>query len=369
LDNTSIIPESDRTQQYLYSLSPFAYIPFSSATDLELRYRFSQLAFSGNTGALISPITNQTLAPITNGTQQEGFAKLKTTALSDRALLSLTADDTDFSAPGTIFSSQNISAAAGASYRVDHGLWATADAGYQNLDFPLLSRINYSGPIWEAGGRYAPTPDRIAALSYGSYEGHLGFKGNLNYAVTQTLSVFATYNEEIATPQQQIIQNLPLVNQTVPGTTIDATTGLPIDLVNPNLPLENGIFFVKQLTGGALATLGRNSVAFRFNYVRSESLAGPSPSQKSVGAGVTVSRALSPDMTGSALASYSAISLSPLGAQPGTSGQAVTAGISLTYSFSATLQGRASYFAQFANEQNASSVFVNLVTVALTKSF
>lgn len=368
LDNTTVIPETNLTQQIMYTVSPFAYVPFSSDTDLEARYRFSQLMFSGNTGAVVSPLTGQSLAPISNATMNEAFAKLKTTGISDLALFSVTADDNIFSEPGTQFSQDNITGVLGASYLVMHGLWATADAGYEDLTFPQLSRLNYLGPTWEAGFRYAPSPDRIASLEYGSWEGHLGFKGYLNYAVTPSLSVFAKYSEQIATPQQQMLQDLPLVNQTVPGTTIDATTGLPIDLGNPSLPAANGIFFAKTLTGGATDIIDLNTITLRFNVAHDEALAGPSPTESTMGASFAFSRSLSPKLSGTAVVGYSMISLSALGATPATKGNVITGGLSLSYSFTETLQGRASYAVQY-DYGTFPSALVNIVTVALTKSF
>lgn len=367
------IPADQRTQQFTYSLSPHAYIPFNSETDAELRYRLSQVLYNGNIGAVINPLTGIPLAPLTNSTEQEGFAKLKTTALWDRVLVSVTGDYLDYITPGQPYSSQNLTAAVGASYLVERGLYATASAGYENLAFPELSQLNYSGPTWEVGGRFAPREDRLIALSYGSYEGRLGFKGIMRYAITPRISTFAQFSQQIVTPQQQTLQDLPLVTQTTPGTTLDETTGLPLYLTNPNFALQNGIFYAKSFQAGATATLDRNSFGLTFDYEDdkelAEQLAEVSPSQTSVGGYVTYSRDLSPDTVLTALAGYSFVSSAALGSTPNVNGRTATFGLNISYNISQTLQAHAGYTFQFSSGGLESTVLIDLVTVGVRKSF
>ena len=363
------IPANDRVQQYSYSASPYAFIPFGRSTSAEVRYRISQVLFNGNTGATISPLTGLPLAPISNSTEHEGFAKLKTTALSDRALLSLTGDYVDFLAPGTEFSSQNLTIAAGASYLIGHALWATGSFGFERLIFPDIQRLNFTGPTWEVGGRYAPSDTRLAALSFGSYEGRLGFRGDLKYAITPIVSVFATYSQQIQTPQQAVIQNLPLQAQSTPGTTLNELTGLPLNISNPNFGLQNGIFYTKSLQAGASYALGRNNVALTFNYENDQELAGASPSQSSVGGEIILSHEMSPKTVASGVAGYSTVSEAAFGGLPSSTGRVATVGLGLTYSITPTFQASANYAFQYTSGNLVTPIFVDLVTLGLRKTF
>jgi len=367
--NEAQIPANDRVQQYAYSASPYAFIPFDSSTSAEVRYRISQVLFSGNTGAIVSPLTGLPLAPISNSMQNEAFAKLKTTALSDRALLSLTGDFDDFSAPGTEFASQNLTVAAGASYLIGHALWATGSVGFERLIFPDLPILNFSGPTWEVGGRYAPSDTRLVALSFGSYEGRLGFRGDLKYAVTQIVSIFATYSQQIQTPQQAVIQNLPLQAQSTPGTTLNELTGLPLNISNPNFALENGVFYAKSLRGGATYALGRNNVALTFDYERDQELGGTAPSQSSIGGSIVLTRELTPKTVANGIAGYSFVSQAAFGGLPSSSGGLVTLGLGVTYSITPTFQASANYGFQYASGNLVAPIFVDLVTVGLRKTF
>ena len=365
------VPANNRVQQYTYSVSPHAYIPISRDTDAELRYRFSQILFNqnGNSGPILSPLTGAPLAPITNSTEQEAFFKVKTSALTERVFVSATADYSNFAAPGTDFSSQNVIGALGASYLVERALWATASAGYEDLVFPQIRQLNYLGPTWEVGGRYAPSKSRLAALSFGSYEGRLGFKGNLNYALTPAVSVYARYDQQIETPQQEVFQDLPLVTQTGPGTVVDETTGLPLNLTNPNFALQNGVFYAKSLTGGAKAVFGRNTAAITFDFEDDKELAGPTPSQTSVGGFLSLTRELSPVSNASIVAGYSLVSTAAFGGVPSADGRIATVGLNFNYNLSATLRASANYSFQLNTGGVVSSVLIDMVTVGIRKTF
>jgi uncharacterized protein (PEP-CTERM system associated) len=369
IEGPDVVPASQRTEEYAYSLAPYSTFHIGRDVVGQVRYQFSQTLFDGNTGTYLNPYNGQTLPPLSGGIQNEIYAKIQSDPSVGRIQGSFTADGVDFASSDPLLSSRNITTMATGSYLVARSLWLTAGAGYQNLIYPQEPQIDYIGPIWTVGARFSPNPSRVVAISYGESEGRFGFTGTANYALTPIISLFASYHQNVSTMQQDILQNLPDATQLIPGQTIDLTTGLPLTIGNPNLALQNGIFYTTIAAGGAKALYERNTFSLSLNYVNEKSLVPTlAPSQSAEGAILAWSRQLSPKTTSTVSVGYSL-----LGGAAGLGGSGMSNQLSgslrFDYHWSATLSLSASYTGWNTTGDAGSNLLINLVTVGVRKVF
>src|SRR5208282_83372 len=114
--------------------------------------------------------------------------------------------------------------------------------GWQTIDYetPLVSNLN--GPTWYGGFVYQPNQDSQIELNYGHRDGANSFLGDLHYSITPLTTLYAGYSETTSTPQQLILSNLNSAVLGPNGTTLSATTGLPLSLNNNELSLQHEEF-------------------------------------------------------------------------------------------------------------------------------
>jgi uncharacterized protein (PEP-CTERM system associated) len=359
--NTSQIPSSDRTQQFAYGASPYARFQIDDTVESELRYRYYQTNFSGNTGAVTSTVTGQTLPGLSNATEQEGIASIGTLPNVSKLFVRATADYDDSSYSDPLLSSQHVLGNVDLRYPLTNAVSALASGGYESLTYPDESELNVVGPIWRFGGLYQVSDKQFVSLTYGRSEGQNSFAANARYAVTPVTSVYGSYSEYRSTAQQQTLQNLLTATPTAQGNTIDPTTGLPFAVTNPNIPLQDDIYYTKNLQLGASTGVGRNHLTFIADYIDQDSLLQLGPSERSTGGYFTWTHELSPRTNSNVLLGYSTVS-------PGAS-NIVTFSAGLAHAFGQGLQGGVQYELVSTNGAAVGSVLSNTLTFTLTKSF
>lgn len=332
--NSKLIPEAQRVQVIAYSAGPTLRTDIGSLFNTEISYRASQTYFTNNT-------TVAGGAGLSNTTQHAGRFVFGTGEAFDRLHSAFIADalyQSGFgSSAGSNAGSGEIrkSAEVDNEYRITRAFSAIAEGGYEKLTFSGQSQLNEKGAIWGLGFAYDPNPDTRVRLVYGRRDGANDFRGELRFAITPATKAFITYNQQIETTQQEIIQALEGSSLGPGGTIINPTTGLPSTVVNPNFPLQNDIFRVKALRGGVISAVGRNT--FTITGFREEriSLAHLLPSETSEGGSFQWVRDINPDMSGSALVGYARDTIG--------SGPTINASVGITYHFSATLSGGVRY--------------------------
>lgn len=365
-----VVPSSQQTQAFAYSLAPYALFRLGHDIDGQVRYQFSQTLFNGNTGSFVNPNTGQTLPPLTGGFQNELFGKLQSDPASGTLQGSVSADALEFTSEDPLLSSRNINGMATIAYLVRRALWITAGAGYQDLTYQDMPRLNYIGPIWSVGFKYQPRPDRAIAISYGEFEGRYGFTGFANYALSPIVTLFGSYKQSVASMQQSMLQNLPDATQLIPGQTVDQNTGLPFAIISPNLALQNGIFFTTTGVAGARATYERNTFTLSANYIKERSLI-PTLAENEAAAGVqfTWGHDLSHDLHGQMSIGYSYLQGAASFSTANSSSQ-ILGSLGLSYTVSATLTATATYTIWNTLPQGGGpSLLVNIVTVGARKVF
>ncbi|HTW11102.1 MAG TPA: TIGR03016 family PEP-CTERM system-associated outer membrane protein, partial [Solirubrobacteraceae bacterium] len=249
-DNAAQIPTSQATQTIVYTGSPYLRFHLGDDGDAELRYAFSQTVFNGNTGPVTNTLTGQNLGSISNSTQHAATFTYNTGDAFSRLQFSFLSSYIQFIAGNGALDSRHATDTVNATYAVTNVLSALFGGGYEKLTYPQQSQDNFSGPNWDIGARYQPREDRQITLTYGAVEGQDTFTGSMLYAVTGDATLSASYSQQNSTQQQQLLQNLAGATQTVPGITINPTTGLPQSITNPNLALQNSVFRAQNFQAG-----------------------------------------------------------------------------------------------------------------------
>jgi uncharacterized protein (PEP-CTERM system associated) len=367
--NTSEISSNDRTQQMAYSASPYARFRLGDVAESEVRYRFSQTNFNGNTGAITSPVTGQTLSSLSDSTEQEGTASIATARDFSRLQATATADYDNTSYTNGELSSKRASGNLDLSYPITHTVYALASGGFERLTYSDEPQLNTTGPTWSVGGRYEVNDKQSVSLTYGRREGMNSFAGNARYALTPATTLSATYSKARSTTQQQILQSLLSATPTGPGSAIDASTGLPLALTNPNLPLQNDIVVAQNVEAGVTNTIGRNSFSLIGTHVDQRSLLHLSPDERSTGGFLTWGRDLSEALSSNVLVGYSTVSQDASAGAPQSTSHIVTFSASLGYKLGQGLQAGILYNLVANSGGTAGNVTTNTLTLSVTKSF
>jgi uncharacterized protein (PEP-CTERM system associated) len=381
--NQAQIPTSTATQTYAYSGSPYLQFHYGDYGDLELRYRFSETIFTGNTGAIASAVPGQAVSAITNGTSNEISENYTTGQAFGRLQLSAVLDFQDYNGGGGT-SSKSTTATVNTSYMITNSLFALLNGGYDRLVYPgQLAGFDgaYTGPNYSAGFRYQPRQDRSVQLTYGRSQGQHEFAGNALYALTPLTTLSASYAQQNSTPQQQLLQNLSQATQLPTGAIVNQASNLPLSIINPNLALQNGVFRTQTLNGGvSMVGSQRDTYTLYFNRTIDTALSSGSFSQTTDGINFGWSRDISPFTQGSLSAGYSTTSSAAIAGVGNTSSDALTFSASLNYGLTPTLTASASY--QLTRQDGiagtltggtigstSGSVLIDLITLSLNKSF
>lgn len=359
--NTTQVPSNVSTQQIAYEASPYAQFLVGDSAKSELRYRFGQTQFNGNTGAITSPTTGQTLSALSNATDQEGLATISTLPDATKLFAAATADYDQTTYSDAALSSRHLLGRLDLKYPLTTTIYGLASGGYERLTYSEQPALDTTGPIWSVGALYQLSDKQFLSLTYGHSEGQNSFAGNARYALTPATSVFASYSEYRSTTQQQILQNLQTATPTAQGSIIDPSTGLPFAITNPNIPLQNDITYTKNLELGATSGIGRNRYSLVATHIDQISLLHLAPNQESTGGFFTWSHDLSPAATSNVLLGYSNVS-------PGSL-NVVTASAGLAYALGHGFQAGAQYQLVSSSGGSTGSVLMNSLTLSVTKTF
>jgi len=391
--NLSALPSNQQTQQYINSISPYLRKSFDGFVDTELRYRFSSSNYGGFTGVATAPGLPG-LNNLTSSTFNEGTLIAATGENFQKALARFTADASQYNSS---FFSQNTQASAlnDFEYRFVPNIAALGRIGYQNQRFPGSPAATFAGLTWLAGGQLGtlgPDQPSYLSLQYGKQQGVYGITGSAQVSITPTLRFAASAVQGIAS-QGQLFQNALATSTYNPsGGIVSGLTGLPIAFYSPGIGLNNNVYRQHIYDAGLTDSIPPNTYSLFLFYNEQQSLTPPTtsltppitsltlpitPTTKSLGASLTYSRSMRPDLSGSATLGY-VNSTNAQAVAPATSTvsfDTISATLGINYVLGRTLTGSILY--TFSYQTNGSvlasgrsgDVFVNQLAFLLSKTF
>jgi uncharacterized protein (PEP-CTERM system associated) len=383
---SQVVPQSQLTQAFTSSVSPYLRESYKGLVDTELRYRFSSTNFSGNTGSLNTgiPVVAPGFSPfsaLTDSTFNEGTLTVATGRDFERLLSKLTLDASRFDA-SSLISNTRVSGYDDLEYRLAPTVAALGRIGYENIHYPSLSVPSTVGILWQVGGRLDFGPDnQYAIVRYGKQEGIYGFSGSLRYEITPTTVLTAEASQGLGSQQEETQNALTGSTLDVYGRIVDQYN-LPTAFVNPEFALQNSVFRARQYRAGITTAIGVNRFFLFASYDHRSYLGSIAPPSTSIGGNFTWSRDIRPDLNGTMSLGFANLSnLTLVSATLPTlttfssNGNTATASIGLNYLFTPTLTGSVTYSFIYQTGVAASSatragdVLTNRLDFALTKSF
>jgi hypothetical protein len=387
---SQVVPQSQLTQIFTSSVSPYLRESYKGLVDTELRYRFSSTNVSGNTGALFSgntgtPVVAPGLLPfsaLTDSIANEGTLTVATGRDFERLLSKLTLDASRFDA-SSVISNSRVTGYDDLEYRFAPAVAALGRIGYENIHYPSLSVPSTVGILWQVGGRLDFGPDnQYAVLRYGKQEGIYGFSGSLRYEITPTTVLTAEASQGLGSQQEDAQNALTGSTLDVYGRIVDQYN-LPTAFVNPEFALQNAVFRERQYRAGITTSIGVNRFFLFASYDHRSQLGSTAAPSTSIGGNFTWSRDIRPDLNGAMSLGFANVSnLTLVSATPlptlttfSSNGNTATASLGLNYLFTATLTGSVTYSFIYqtgvsgSGLNRAGDVLTNRLEFSLTKSF
>lgn len=375
--NASQLPRSQQTQIYTNIISPYLRESYDGLVDTELRYRFGSTNFGGNTFTTASTLT-PAQSNLANGILNEGTFTAATGRDFTRAASRLTIDAASFNSNSTSRNTQ-FSSYDDLQYQITPGIAALGRIGYQNIQYPLAPAANFAGPTWLAGGRLAVGPNYgYVSLEYGVQQGVYGFTGSALVQVTPTITATASLVQGISSPAQYLQTSLASSTLSPYGAIVDQFSGLPTNFYLTGSGLTNGVYREHLFNAQITDTIGRNTYALYGYYSNQESLTPPvTTPTKSLGANLSWSRDIRPDLNGTAALGYSntANVFTPTTLTVVSGVNTFSAYLGVNYIFARALTGSVLY--TFSYQPNGGAVLsgrsgdvvVNSLQLLLTKAF
>jgi uncharacterized protein (PEP-CTERM system associated) len=372
----SLLSTNQQTQVSSNTVSPYLRQSFDGLLDTELRYRFGATNFGGNT--TITSTTSPLTSNLASGILNEGTLTAASGRDFERALSRLTVDVSSFNSNSTSQNEQ-VNAFDDIEYRFTPNIAAIGRAGYQNIRYPFAPEATFAGPTWLAGGRLGSAAGYgFVSLEYGRVDGVYGFTGAANYQVTPTITVQANLSQGISSPAQTFQTSLANSSLSPNGSIVDPYTGLPTAFYNPGLGLTNNVYRQHLYNFGVTDQIRLNSYSIYAYYANQQSLTPPiTAPTDSIGANFTWTRAIRPDLSGSASVGYSRTTnvVTINTSTPVNNTSNVTTNVGVNYLFARALSGSIVY--TFSYQPNGGvivngrpgDIVVNSLQLYLTKAF
>lgn len=258
LDSTYAI--NNRSEVRTYTISPYARQRYGSLAQGELRYTHQGL--SSDTAGFSNFNSDQLSLLVNSG---EAFRTLGWDVAASRrhySYSSLNSVDNDY-VNGTL------------RYRLTDQFSLTGSAGYERYTYESIND-GPKGASWSAGFDWRPSPrTSLAATAGRRFYGNAYSLSGLHRSRYTTWNV--SYNEDITTTQQQLVDSgsistASVLNQAFQATISDPVareqaveafmraTNLPATLANPNAGLSNRFFLQKRLQASVALTSGKSTV-------------------------------------------------------------------------------------------------------------
>lgn len=362
------IPSNQLTQATSFEASPYLVRRFDGFGTGELRYTVTDTSTSGGRTSPLAPpgFALQNTSQLIN----EGTAAFLTGENFGRFASRILLDTASGTGTGVIQSSQTIGV-ADSGYAINPRVFALGSIGYEHLRFTGLPPVRIDDVVWGAGAQLRPKPNATLTALYQHRNGVTAPYIAIDYPVTARTTLTLTYLEGLSTTSQDIANDLALSALSAAGQTVDVRTLLPAAIANPILGLQNGLFRTKQLTGTIMLALERNQFSLTgyrdTNALVAQIAPGQGLSQQTTGGTAQWTRTLNPLTKASLGLGYSHFSFP---AQPQSTENLLTAGVSVTYMLTRSVDSWAGYsLLDRTSPSPQLRILSNVVFVGLSKKF
>jgi uncharacterized protein (PEP-CTERM system associated) len=299
---------------YGYSVRPTLMHQFGSFIETDLWAGQSGVYFVTPGGANNNPLPSFYNAPTNSNTTSIGA---RIASLDDFVRLKWSLNGSASNTYQANHNSQKVrSGTANASYSLTSSLSLIATGGYQIYHTSYLLNKDLDGPTILGGIQFVPSPNFYLYVQAGTQSNFPTYVGSLNWAVTPLTTITANANDQIETPQQQLLGNLqnptgipgangpggsptsPTSPGAPPGST--ANGGFPTD----GLSIDNSVYRYRQFNADISRSTDRmhfDLAAFATLRERLNDVAGLSfidKDEKNYGVRASVTRNLRRDLSG-----------------------------------------------------------------------
>ncbi len=338
--NPLLVSPVQQTSLLTTSVSPILRESLSDNVEADLRYNYSTITPGSpflQGGAVPAATTTIAAAEQNRGDLTVAFGR-GDGVLSSRA--ELLADD---------ISSQSVAASTRVrgiddfQYRINSEIALITRLGYENLRYPVAG-LAFTGPVAEAGTRLDLTPGSSIIVRYGRDHGSWGPTAAISQTLTPRTVLLASYQHGISSEQEQILGNLNTSRLDPYGTVINADTGLPQALADPELNFDQtGVFRTEHANIGLMHEFETDSLRLFAFYDKETSLMASVASDTARGAAISWFRSMTPRLTGGMTVGYATH----------TGSKTISTNMSLVYSLKENVNATMTY--QFEDELSNSS--------------
>ena len=151
------------------------------------------------------------------------------------------------------------------SYAIDRRFTLIGAFGYQDIKYGGMPPLIISQPSYDAGIRYAPSPDTSITVEYGKRDGQNNLSLDSQVALTARIRLIARYSTGITTDLEQSQSQLGNTTIGANNALVDRTTGAPVNSSGSYSGLQNGVYRLKRFSASVLYLQERDSYAVSIN--------------------------------------------------------------------------------------------------------
>jgi uncharacterized protein (PEP-CTERM system associated) len=261
-NQTSTLARGNTTQTYSYSVSPYALHRFDDWGTAEIGGYVARTAQNA-----LQPATNQPLlAALAEASNQNvtitsahaGFLTGEAFARYSGAAL---AQATNFDGTGVLNSAYRDTVTLDNGYAITRTITALATIGWENIHYSGTSPLTIDDAIWSVGVRLEPNTDSTITVRYGHQDGLNSLLVDAAYQPTARTRIYARTSTGLTTQAEQLQNALATSDLDTQGNPIDHTTGAPLVPVGNFFGSQNSLYktTLTSLTGVLL--LDRDSIS------------------------------------------------------------------------------------------------------------
>lgn len=364
------LPPSQLSQTLSFNASPYLVHRFDGFGTAVLRYTLSQTSIASPTTTPATPAG--TAAVSTSDLTNEGTASFLTGEEFGPFVSRVTLDAAQSTGTGVYNGANQFLATDDMAYAINKRIAVLATIGHETINYGGLPPTHIDDLTWGGGIQLTPAPGSSVNLTYNHRAGVSAPYATVIYSLSAATTLSGTYSEGLSTTAQDIANNLAVSDVNDEGRLVDSRTLLPAAIANPALGLLSGVYRMRQLSATADTAIERNhftaTIAENESVLVAQSAPGVGASTNTTNATLSWGRQIGPRTTATLVAGYNLTSFPTLGRA--VDEDLLTASLSISYMFSASLQGWAGYSRtdRFSPDP-ALRLSVDMISAGLSKNF
>jgi uncharacterized protein (PEP-CTERM system associated) len=239
-----------------FSVSPYLQHRFGDTGTLVVGYTAAMSSISTVAGKSASAAANAVSGDY--NTQQE-HATFTTGPSFGRILASLSAMAMQYDGNGVYRGAHNETFNTSVGYAVTRTIVVTASIGHNSLVYGPGGPRPIDEITWSGGLRLTPNADSLINISYGHQQGGTSLSLDGSYAMTPRLRLSARYSQAVGTGMQFLQSALAGATVGPAGIMIDRTNGLPVQIGNDFLGIQNGVYRTTNASFSAVLLQDRDT--------------------------------------------------------------------------------------------------------------